>query len=155
MDGGHHFGQGASSSLKQVGWLVCGWYRLFMGVANNPGWGADACGQWGHCSWVWKAGSLWPPLGVCSCLFLCLHLCLCGHCHWVLGAVIVGVVGVVGVVVVMGIVVGIAVIVVVGVVVVVVIVIVGVGISRCIAVVVVVVVVVVVEAMVMVGTCHI
>ena len=77
-------------------------------------------------------GSSWLPLGVCLCSFLCLHLCSCGRHCWVLGTVIVGIVGVVGVVVAMGIVV------VGGVVVIVVIVVMGISVSRCITVVVVV-----------------
>ena len=106
---------------------------LKFGVTNYPGWGPDACGQWSHHSCVWKAGSSWPLLGVCLCLFSCLHLCLYGRCCWVLGTVIEGVVGVVGVVVIMGIVVGIVVV--------------AVGIA--------VVLVVLVEAMVMVVMFHI
>ena len=127
--GGIICGQGASLSLKWVGWLMCGWYRSFVGVINDPGWGADAHGRWGHRSWIWMAGSLWLLLGVC----------LCGRCRCVLGAVIVGVVGVVGVVIVVGIVVFVVILAV------------GIGISRHVAVV----VIIVVEAVVMVVMCDI
>ena len=43
-------GCGASSSLKQVEWLMCGQYRSFVGIINDPGWGVDAHGWWSHCS---------------------------------------------------------------------------------------------------------
>ena len=107
----------------------------------------------GRHSWVWKVGSSWPPLRGVFVFFSCSRLCSCGRRCWVLGALVVDIVGAVGVVVIMGIVVGVVVVVVVvGVVVVVV---VGVGVGRRVTVVVVVVVVVVVEAMVMVVTCHV
>ena len=97
----------------------------------------------GHCSCVWMAGLSLSALGVCLYSFACLHLCLCHHGRWVMGAVIMGIDVDAGIIVIMGIVV-----VVVAIVVGVVVVVVAISISRCVM-------VVVVEEVVTVVTCHV
>ena len=119
--GGVVWGPGGSLSLKRVGWLMCERSGSFVGIANDPVWGADARGWWG-CRFVlvFVFGFVFVVVTGPWALLLCVLL--------VLSALLV-----LSIVVVMGVVVGVAVVVVVVVVVVVfvvVVVVVGVGVGS-------------------------